>query len=146
MKNKLIKLALPIGMGLMLSTITIMGLLSTTFVGCVKSSVCATGEVLGNDGKCYGPCPSGFFVTLSPSGNCGSPSAGGAYCCDNASSNSTGTSGAYCSSGYTYNYSSQKCCPNSAPYYYPGTHGIDAPGCYASCPYVGDCGSSFTKY
>lgn len=58
----------------------------------------------------------------------------------------SGTTTAYCTPGNTYNYSSGKCCSNSTPYYYPGTHGIAAPGCYASCPYVGDCGTRFTKY
>jgi len=146
MKSKILKIALPIGMGVMLLTITLMGLLSTTLLGCQKSSVCGSGEVLGTDGKCYGPCTSGNYATLNPSGNCSSPSAGGVYCCSNGGSSGGSGGGAYCNSGNTYNYSSQQCCPNSTPYYYPGTHGITGAGCYASCPYVGDCGSSFTKY
>ncbi len=36
MKPKFFKFALPIGMGLMLSVITIMGLVSTTFTSCKK--------------------------------------------------------------------------------------------------------------
>jgi hypothetical protein len=145
MKTKLLKLALPIGMGLVLLIITLMGMLSTTLTGC-KTSACGTGELLGTDGKCYGPCPGGYYASLTASaGNCGSPSAGGVYCCGGGSGSGTG-GGAHCNSGYTYNYSSQKCCPNNTPYYYPGTHGITAAGCYASCPYVGDCGSSYTKY
>lgn len=64
------------------------------------------------------------------------------------SSNSGGGSGSGgsscpCSSGYTYNFSSRKCCDSTYPYYYPGTHGIYQVGCYQSCPYVGDCGSRF---
>jgi hypothetical protein len=47
-------------------------------------------------------------------------------------------------SGYTYNYLTGYYCPNAFPYYYPGTHGNYGLGCYASCPYVGDCGSAFT--
>ena len=141
MKTLLLKFILPITMGLVLFAITTMALLS----GCQKASACSSGAILGNDGKCYGPCVSGAYATLNPSGTCSSPSAGGVYCCDTGSGN-TGGGGAYCNSGYTYNYSSQKCCPNSTPYYYPGTHGIDPAGCYASCPYVGDCGTSFTKY
>ena len=67
---------------------------------------------------------------------------------ETTASNSGSSSGAtaYCNPGYTYNYSSQKCCPNSTPYYYPGTHGIQPAGCYSSCPYVGDCGTRWTRY
>ncbi len=49
-----------------------------------------------------------------------------------------------CAPGSTYNFSSGKCCGSEHPYYYPGTHG-GSPGCYASCPYVGDCGSRFQQ-
>ncbi len=101
MKSQSLKFALPIGMGLALLTITIFGIVSTTIVGCEKTT---------------------------------------------GTSTSTSTRSAYCNPGNTYNYSSQKCCPNSTPYYYPGTHGIKAPGCYASCPYIGDCGTKYTKY
>lgn len=52
----------------------------------------------------------------------------------------------YCDPGYTYNTFSSKCCPNSAPYYYPGREGVALPGCYASCPYVNACGNRFIKY
>lgn len=52
----------------------------------------------------------------------------------------------FCNPGDTYNYSSGKCCPNSVPHYYPGTHGISSPGCYASCPYLGDCSNRTTRY
>jgi len=146
MKSKILKVALPVSMGLVLLIITLMGLLSTSLSGCKKSSLCVAGAVLGNDNICYGPCTSGAVATLTPVGNCSSPSAGGVYCCSSGGSSGGGSGTAYCNPGNTYNYSSQKCCPNSAPYYYPGTHGITAAGCYASCPYVGDCGSSFTKY
>lgn len=144
MKTQLKKFALPIGMGIVLLAITIIGLLSTTFVGCTKEKTCAAGEVLGNDNVCYS-CSSGSYATKTPSGNCSSPSAGGVYCCANGGG-SGGGGGAYCNPGNTYNYSSQMCCPNSTPYYYPGTHGISSPGCYASCPYVGDCGTRWTRY
>jgi hypothetical protein len=104
MKSKILKIALPIGMGVMLLTITLMGLLSTTLLGCQKSSVCGSGEVLGTDGKCYGPCTSGNYATLNPSGNCSSPSAGGVYCCSNGGSSGGSGGGAYCNPGNTYNY------------------------------------------
>jgi len=147
MRSKILKVALPVSMGLVLLTITLMGLLSTSLVGCTKAGAqCVSGAVLGHDGICYGPCPSGDYATLDAVGVCSSASAGGVYCCSGGGGNSGGSGGAYCNPGNTYNYSSQKCCPNNAPYYYPGTHGIASPGCYASCPYVGDCGSSFTKY
>lgn len=53
---------------------------------------------------------------------------------------------AYCNPGNTYNYSSGMCCPNSAPHYYNGAHGISGSGCYASCPYIGDCSEKTTRY
>lgn len=148
MKTQLKKFALPIGMGIVLISITVMGLLSTAFVGCKKApKTCKTGSCLGNDNKCYGPCTGGAHCTSTASGNCSSPSAGGVYCCIGGNGGGGGGGGtAYCNPGNTYNYSSQMCCPNSAPYYYPGTHGITSAGCYASCPYVGDCGTQWTTY
>ena len=148
MKSGLLRFALPIGMGLTLLFITFFGIISTTMVGCEAiDKECGAGSLLGTDGKCYGPCEGGSYVTYSAVGNCSAASAGGVYCCI-GSGGTGGTSGGtkYCNPGNTYNYSSQKCCPNSAPYYYPGTHGISSAGCYASCPYVGDCGTNFTKY
>lgn len=50
-----------------------------------------------------------------------------------------GTGGSTCSTGYCLN--NGQCCPGSAPNYTYGGHGYAA-GCYASCPYVGDCGAS----
>ena len=50
-----------------------------------------------------------------------------------------GGGGASCSTGYCLN--NGQCCPKSAPDYTYGNHGYAA-GCYASCPYVGDCGAS----
>jgi hypothetical protein len=47
--------------------------------------------------------------------------------------------GSSCSTGYCLN--NGQCCPKSHPSYTYGGHGYAA-GCYASCPYVGDCGSS----
>ena len=52
----------------------------------------------------------------------------------------------YCNPWYTYNFSSNKCCPSSSPYYYPGTHWIYQVGCYKTCPYVWDCWSRFQKF
>ena len=110
------------------------------------SPSCSDGCV-GSDNKCY-TCPSPFSCTPTP-GNlrCGEPTAGGIYCCTSSSSSGGSSSGSSCpcSSGSTYNYLSGLCCPNSAPYYYPGTHGLASPGCYASCPYVGDCGTQWQR-
>jgi hypothetical protein len=44
MKTKLFKLLLPAGMGLALLTITVFGLLSSTFTGCTKEDVCKTAQ------------------------------------------------------------------------------------------------------
>lgn len=49
------------------------------------------------------------------------------------------TSGASCSTGYCLN--NGQCCPRATPDYTYGGHGYSA-GCYRSCPYVGDCGST----
>ena len=145
MKTQLLKFALPIGMGLALMVITFFGIISTTLVGCEK--ICPSGQCEGNNGHCF-KCSAGSYCTTTPTGNCSAPDQG-VYCCTGSGGGSGGGGGSttkYCNPGNTYNYSSQKCCPNSAPYYYPGTHGITGAGCYASCPYVGDCGSRWTKY
>lgn len=47
--------------------------------------------------------------------------------------------GASCSTGYCLN--NGQCCPRAFPDYTYGGHGYAA-GCYARCPYVGDCGAS----
>jgi hypothetical protein len=49
------------------------------------------------------------------------------------------SSGARCSTGYCLN--NGQCCPRASPDYTYGGHGYQA-GCYRSCPYVGDCGST----
>jgi hypothetical protein len=56
---------------------------------------------------------------------------------ENTSTGGGGHSNA-CYPGYCY--TSGVCCPKSAPWYNNGAHGY-AKGCYASCPYVGDCSS-----
>ena len=143
MKTQLLKFALPIGMGLALLIITFFGVVSTTLVSCGK--VCKSEQCEGTNGHCYS-CSAGSYCTTSPSGNCSATINGVACCTGGGGGGGGGGGSAYCNAGNTYNYSSQKCCPNSAPYYYPGTHGIKGAGCYSSCPYVGDCGSSFSKY
>lgn len=52
---------------------------------------------------------------------------------------SSGSSGAKCSTGYCLN--NGQCCPRAYSDYTYGGHGYAA-GCYARCPYVGDCGAS----
>ena len=71
----------------------------------------------------------GFFSACDP------------YATDTASgTGSSGTSGgSSCNTGYCLN--NNQCCPASTPDYTYGNHGYAA-GCYASCPYVGDCGAS----
>lgn len=128
---------------LLMSVLLLLVFAPSALVGCFNTEKCKSGQCEGNDGKCYG-CSAGDQCTTNPSGNCSAPVAG-VYCCAGTSGGGGGGT-AYCTPGNTYNYSSQKCCPNSAPYYYPGTHGISPAGCYTSCPYVGDCGTRFTKY
>lgn len=52
---------------------------------------------------------------------------------------SSGGGGAKCSTGYCLN--NGQCCPRAYPDYTYGGHGYTA-GCYARCPYVGDCGAA----
>ena len=117
-----------------------------TMVGCGPfQPQCTGGESCrGNDGDCMS-CSMGS-CSSAPVGNC-SNAVDGVYCCVGGSSGGgDGSSSASCSRGNTYNFSSGTCCPNSAPYYYPGTHGIKSPGCYSSCPYINDCGTKFEKF
>lgn len=60
--------------------------------------------------------------------------------------NDNRNAGNFCDAGWTYNYSSRMCCPNNAPHYYNGNHGITPAGCYAACPYIGDCSDATTSY
>ncbi len=118
--------------------------------GCAAdgSGGCSAGQCLGTDNVCYGPCASGSFCTTTGGAGCSAPSAGGVYCCTGAPSVTTGNPGNNICQGHvgdTFNYLTRTWCPNSAPYYYPGTHGIKAAGCYASCPYLGDCGNRWTR-
>lgn len=113
------------------------------------SNNCSNGCV-GTDGRCY-TCDSPTYCTRTPpssGASCGSPS-GGVYCCQSVTGGggggNTGGSGCRCSPGNTYNFLTGVCCPNATPEYYPGTHGIYTVGCYARCPYVGDCGSTFQR-
>lgn len=137
MRKKLLNLVFPIGLGLILSVLTLWGL-----GGCEPIVACDAGELEGNDGSCY-HCDAGAYASYSYFAGCSSAIAG-VYCCPGSGGGGGGT--ARCNPGNTYNFSSGKCCPNSTPYYYPGTHGIKPAGCYSSCPYVGDCGTSFQKY
>jgi hypothetical protein len=143
--TKLLKFILPVGLGLSLLTITIMAVMSTTLVSCELLDACGDGYCKASDGQCY-KCSDGSACSSTAQAGYTLTTQGHIYCYSGSGGSSGGGSTAYCSSGNTYNYSSQKCCPNSAPYYYPGTHGIKAAGCYSSCPYVGDCGTQFTKY
>lgn len=51
----------------------------------------------------------------------------------------SGSTGKRCNTGYCLN--NGQCCPRAYPDYTYGGHGYAA-GCYAKCPYVGDCGAS----
>ena len=113
---------------------------------------CSAGYCMGTDGHCYGGCGSGSFCTTSAGTGCGAPSAGGVYCCrgggqpiSNPTPTATSTNICDGHTGYTFNYLTRTWCANGTPYYYPGTHGGHAAGCYASCPYINDCGTRFTR-
>ncbi|MGD0712360.1 MAG: hypothetical protein ABR968_14385 [Bacteroidales bacterium] len=59
MKTRLLKFVLPLGMGLALLTITLLGIVSTTLTSCKKDCGCPAGYPLccsGSGGKC---CPAG---------------------------------------------------------------------------------------
>ncbi len=58
---------------------------------------------------------------------------------DTTGTSGGGGGGSACNSGYCLN--NGKCCPRGTSDYTYGGHGYAA-GCYASCPYVGDCGAS----
>lgn len=113
------------------------GLGASECPGLTSPATCSSGECKGSDGRCYG-CSGSAYCTTSPSGRCSSPT-GGVYCCTGGGSGSCP-----CQPGNTYNYLTGICCPNTAPYYDPGNHGYKA-GCYAQCPYSGDCGTQWTK-
>jgi hypothetical protein len=109
--------------------------------GCTSpTSPCGAG-CTGSDGVCYS-CSSGSYCSGSGGSGCSAGSAGGIHCCSGSSTGGGGST-CNCNPGNVYNYSSGRCCPNATPYYYPGTHGIYGVGCYASCPYVGDCGTTY---
>jgi hypothetical protein len=93
----------------------------------------------GDNGTCYS-CSSGSACSRNGGSNC-STSTSGVACCSSGGGGGGG-GGCNCQPGNVYNYSSGKCCPNSAPYYYPGTHGGGV-GCYVNCPYIGDCGTTY---
>ena len=57
------------------------GLAPIYLTGCDEpKATCADDQCRGTDDKCYGPCVTGAYCTLSPSGNCSTPVAG-VYCC-----------------------------------------------------------------
>ncbi len=63
---------------------------------------------------------------------------GGGSGSSGSSGSGSGGGGSTCSTGFCLN--NGQCCRSGTPYYTYGGHGYAA-GCYASCPYVGDCGS-----
>jgi hypothetical protein len=102
MKKTLLKFVLPIGFGLILSIITIWGL-----VGCDPIDECESGHLKGNDGSCYS-CPGGGSPTYSPVGNC-SNAVAGVYCCTGGCSPKTG-----CVPPYSWKGSDGLCYATSA--------------------------------
>lgn len=111
MKTRLLKFALPIGMGLALLIITFFGVVSTTLVSCEKT--CSSGQCEGTNGHCFS-CSAGSYCTTSPSGNCSNPN-NGVYCC-------TGSGGGGGGGGCT-----PTGCSSSSPWLCGGL-------CYATVP------------
>ena len=77
MKKRLLKFVLPISLGLMLSMITFLGLISVTFVSCYDHE-CPNGALLGSDGICYSCIAN---ATYSYEGVGCSDGIKGVYCC-----------------------------------------------------------------
>jgi hypothetical protein len=79
MKKRLLKFVLPISLGLMLTMITFLGLISVTFVSCFDHQ-CPKGALLGSDGICYS-CIANAHATYSYEGVGCSDGVAGIYCC-----------------------------------------------------------------
>jgi hypothetical protein len=83
MKKRLLKFVLPISLGLMLSMLTFLGLISITFVSCYDHE-CPNGSLLGSDGICYSCIANGIanaHATYSYEGVGCSDGIKGVYCC-----------------------------------------------------------------
>lgn len=94
MKTKLLKMIIPISIGIMLLTLTTWGL-----VGCSSLITCPSGELKGSDGDCYS-CSSGSHATYSyENGSC-SNSVSGVYCCPGGGS--TGCKATGCPSDHPW--------------------------------------------
>jgi len=81
MKRKLFRFALPVGLGLLLVTITVLALVSTTLLGCFKDQ-CPKDECYGTDRECYSCTTPGEYCSTTPASNCGGSVAPGVYCCN----------------------------------------------------------------
>jgi len=82
-------------------------------ITCVTSGTgggggCSSGSCMGNDGKCYGSCSTGYCTT-SPSGSCSEPSPGGVYCCTAAGGGGDGGGGGGGGTGGSCSSSSVRC-------------------------------------
>lgn len=100
MKKLINHYGLIMAFGIVLTSITVIGLFSTTLVGCDDLIDCASGQCKGEDGHCYS-CDAGAYCTSYPVGNCSTP-VSGIYCC--AGSGGGGGGG---------------CTPTGCPYYAP---------------------------
>jgi len=93
MKKRLLKFVLPISLGLVLSMITLFGLISTTFVSCGLFDNCPSGELKGTDGNCYACVGSGGHMTYTYEGAGCSDGSNGVYCCPGVGSGGGGGGG-----------------------------------------------------
>ncbi len=103
MKTLLLKFGLPIGMGLTLSIITVMAILSTTFTSCEKD--CTNPECKGSDGSCLSCPDAGTSCSSTYFSGCSSAYKG-VYCCPGGGSGGGGGTTGCTPTG----------CPTSAPW------------------------------
>jgi hypothetical protein len=101
--------------------------------GCFPAANNCNSGCTGSDGNCM-TCSSPY--SCNSGGTC-SASVNGVACCTGGGGGG-GNACTACGTGKCL--TNGVCCPRSAPWYDPGGHGYGA-GCYASCPYVGDCAS-----
>ena len=102
-------------------------------LACAPAADCEAG-CTGSNGDCM-TCAAGY--SCNTGGSC-SRAVNGVACCTGGGGGSQ-----MCNTGYCY--SNGFCCPRATPWYDNGAHGYAA-GCYATCPYVGDCGSTKICY
>lgn len=123
MKRKILKFGLPIGMGMILATITVLGLVSTTFSGCDLLG-CGEGYCEGNDGECYS-CSDGSDCSSTAKAGYTLTTEGHIYCYTGGGSSGCTPTG----------------CPTSSPWYGCGSCWTTSDLCHSrgTTNYADDC-------